>query len=100
MVLQQVILTVVPFVGVKGQEIFRYINLDPDPDKYISELGTPTITGNNNVRVEAPSDSGEDWKIPVYFDIIDDTLTQPTMTIGANLGTVLEEPYSISFQCK
>ena len=89
--------TVVPFVGVKGQEIFRYINLNPDPDKYISELGTPTITGNNNVRVEAPSDSGEDWKIPVYFDIIDDTLTQPTMTIGANLGTVLEEPYSISF---
>ena len=87
--------TVVPFVGVRGQEIFRYINIDPDSDKYIAELGTPSTTGD--IRVETPSESGEDWKIPVYLEIIDENLTQPTMTIGADLGTVLEEPYSISF---
>ena len=89
--------TVVPFDGVIGEEVFRNINLDPDPDKYISEIGTPTISDAAVVRIETPSDSGEDWKIPTYFKIIDENATQPTMTIAADGGIVLEEPYSISF---
>ena len=84
--------TTIPFFGVVGDTIPRNITVLPSSDYFISSITAPTFpTGVTSSGTIAAS--GEDWEIPINFEILNDA-SDIALTLA---GTTLQEPYALVF---